>query len=138
MLGQIAPLQQTESVALTAAAGRITAAPVVSPLDVPPFANSAMDGYALRLADLAANAPLPVAGKAFAGAPFDGQWPANSCVRIMTGAPIPAGADAVVMQEQAEVSDQVACVLPRRLKPARISVWRVKTFAGARACCRPA
>lgn len=47
MLGQIAPLQQTESVALTAAAGRITAAPVVSPLDVPPFANSAMDGYAL-------------------------------------------------------------------------------------------
>ena len=137
MLGQIAPLQQTESVALTAAAGRITAAPVVSPLDVPPFANSAMDGYALRLADLAANAPLPVAGKAFAGAPFDGQWPANSCVRIMTGAPIPAGADAVVMQEQAEVSDR-ACVLPRRLKPARISVWRVKTFAGARACCRPA
>ena len=106
MLGQIAPLQQTESVALTAAAGRITAAPVVSPLDVPPFANSAMDGYALRLADLAANAPLPVAGKAFAGAPFDGQWPANSCVRIMTGAPIPAGADAVVMQEQAEVSDR--------------------------------
>lgn len=63
MLGQIAPLQQTESVALTAAAGRITAAPVVSPLDVPPFANSAMDGYAVRLADLAANAPLPVAGK---------------------------------------------------------------------------
>lgn len=106
MLGQIAPLQQTESVALTAAAGRITAAPVVSPLDVPPFANSAMDGYALRLADLAANAPLPVAGKAFAGAPFDGQWPTNSCVRIMTGAPIPAGADAVVMQEQAEVSDR--------------------------------
>lgn len=106
MLGQIAPLQQTESIALTAAAGRITAAPVVSPLDVPPFANSAMDGYALRLADLAANAPLPVAGKAFAGAPFDGQWPANSCVRIMTGAPIPAGADAIVMQEQAEVSDQ--------------------------------
>lgn len=78
MLGQIAPLQQTESVALTAAAGRITAAPVVSPLDVPPFANSAMDGYALRLADLAANAPLPVAGKAFAGAPFDGQWPMAS------------------------------------------------------------
>ncbi|WJD89396.1 molybdopterin molybdotransferase MoeA [Serratia marcescens] len=106
MLGQIAPLQQTESVVLTAAAGRITAAPVVSPLDVPPFANSAMDGYAVRLADLAANAPLPVAGKAFAGAPFDGQWPANSCVRIMTGAPIPAGAEAVVMQEQAEVSDQ--------------------------------
>ncbi|MGO4743643.1 molybdopterin molybdotransferase MoeA [Serratia quinivorans] len=105
MLSQITPLQQTESIALTAAAGRITAAPVISPIDVPPFANSAMDGYAVRLADLQANAPLPVAGKAFAGAPFDGDWPARTCIRIMTGAPIPAGTEAVIMQEQAEVSD---------------------------------
>lgn len=105
MLSQISPLQQTESIALTAAAGRITAAPVISPIDVPPFANSAMDGYAVRLADLQANAPLPVAGKAFAGAPFDGDWPARTCIRIMTGAPIPAGTEAVIMQEQAEVSD---------------------------------
>ncbi|MCH4195666.1 MAG: molybdopterin molybdotransferase MoeA [Serratia liquefaciens] len=105
MLSQISPLQQSESIALTAAAGRITAAPVISPIDVPPFANSAMDGYAVRLADLQANAPLPVAGKAFAGAPFDGDWPAGTCVRIMTGAPVPAGAEAVIMQEQAEVGD---------------------------------
>ncbi|WBL72050.1 molybdopterin molybdotransferase MoeA [Serratia liquefaciens] len=105
MLSQISPLQQTESIALTAAAGRITAVPVISPIDVPPFANSAMDGYAVRLADLQANAPLPVAGKAFAGAPFEGHWPAHSCIRIMTGAPIPAGAEAVIMQEQAEVGD---------------------------------
>ena len=105
MLSQISPLQQSESIALTAAAGRITAAPVISPIDVPPFANSAMDGYAVRLADLQANAPLPVAGKAFAGAPFDGDWPAGTCVRIMTGAPVPAGAEAVIMQEQAEISD---------------------------------
>ncbi|MDU3888475.1 MAG: molybdopterin molybdotransferase MoeA [Serratia liquefaciens] len=105
MLSQISPLQQTESIALTAAAGHITAAPVISPIDVPPFANSALDGYAVRLADLQANAPLPVAGKAFAGAPFDGDWPAGTCVRIMTGAPVPAGAEAVIMQEQAEVGD---------------------------------
>ncbi|HGM5488562.1 TPA: molybdopterin molybdotransferase MoeA [Serratia fonticola] len=105
MLSQIAPLQQSESIALTSAAGRITAAPVVSPIDVPPFANSAMDGYAIRLSDLNGNAPLPVAGKAFAGAPFSDAWPANTCVRIMTGAPIPAGADAVIMQEQAEVTE---------------------------------
>lgn len=105
MLSQISPLQQSESIALTAAAGRITAAPVISPIDVPPFANSAMDGYAVRLADLQANAPLPVAGKAFAGAPFDGDWLAGTCVRIMTGAPVPAGAEAVIMQEQAEVGD---------------------------------
>ncbi|HHQ6574784.1 TPA: molybdopterin molybdotransferase MoeA [Serratia fonticola] len=105
MLSQIAPLQQSESIALTSAAGRITAAPVVSPIDVPPFANSAMDGYAVRLSDLNGNSPLPVAGKAFAGAPFTDAWPANTCVRIMTGAPIPAGADAVIMQEQAEVTE---------------------------------
>ncbi|CAM4063688.1 molybdopterin molybdotransferase MoeA [Serratia silvae] len=105
MLSQIAPLQQSESIALTSAAGRITATPVVSPIDVPPFANSAMDGYAVRLNDLNGNSPLPVAGKAFAGAPFTDTWPANTCVRIMTGAPIPAGADAVIMQEQAEVTE---------------------------------
>ncbi|WP_025119547.1 MULTISPECIES: molybdopterin molybdotransferase MoeA [unclassified Serratia (in: enterobacteria)] len=105
MLSQIAPLQQSESIALTSAAGRITATPVVSPIDVPPFANSAMDGYAVRLNDLNGNTPLPVAGKAFAGAPFSDAWPANTCVRIMTGAPIPAGADAVIMQEQAEVTE---------------------------------
>lgn len=105
MLSQIAPLQQSESIALTSAAGRITATPVVSPIDVPPFANSAMDGYAVRLSDLKGNSPLPVAGKAFAGAPFTDAWPANTCVRIMTGAPIPAGADAVIMQEQAEVTE---------------------------------
>ncbi|MBH1928399.1 molybdopterin molybdotransferase MoeA [Serratia rubidaea] len=105
MLSRVTPLDDTEAVALTDAAGRITATPVISPLNVPPFANSAMDGYAVRLADLNANAPLPVAGKAFAGAPFNDEWPAHSCVRIMTGAPVPAGAEAVIMQEQAEVTD---------------------------------
>lgn len=109
MLSQIAPLQQSESIALTSAAGRITATPVISPIDVPPFANSAMDGYAVRLSDLNGNSPLPVAGKAFAGAPFTDAWPANTCVRIMTGAPIPTGADAVIMQEQAEVTETGVC-----------------------------
>jgi molybdopterin molybdotransferase len=105
MLSQVTPLQQAESIALPHAAGRITAAPVISPIDVPPFANSAMDGYAVRISELNGNMPLPVAGKAFAGAPFSDAWPAGSCVRIMTGAPIPPGADAVIMQEQAEVSE---------------------------------
>lgn len=105
MLAQITPLQQSESIALTSAAGRITATPVISPIDVPPFANSAMDGYAVRLSDLKDSSPLLVAGKAFAGAPFTDVWPANTCIRIMTGAPIPAGAEAVIMQEQAEVTE---------------------------------
>ncbi|MGQ3903418.1 molybdopterin molybdotransferase MoeA [Mixta calida] len=99
MLAQLTPLTDSERLSIYTAAGRITATPVVSPLNVPPFDNSAMDGYAVRLSDLNGDA-LPVAGKAFAGAPFNGDWPAGSCIRIMTGAPVPAGAEAVVMQEE--------------------------------------
>lgn len=106
MLSQVSPLAQTETLSLYDAAGRITATDIISPIEVPPFANAAMDGYAVRLADLRAGAPLPVAGKAFAGMPFQQTWPAGSCVRIMTGAPVPAGADAVIMQEQAQVGEE--------------------------------
>lgn len=95
----------TETVALTDAAGRITAAPVISPINVPPFDNSAMDGYGLRLADWDGKTALPVAGRALAGVPFKGELPAGHCVRIMTGAPVPMGVDTVVMQEEAVVSD---------------------------------
>lgn len=104
MLALVSPLAQTEIVSLEQAAGRITATDITSPLDVPAFANAAMDGYAVRMADLAqGDALLPVAGKAFAGNPFVGDWPAGSCIRIMTGAPIPPGTEAVIMQEYAEV-----------------------------------
>lgn len=105
MLDRITPLQESETVPLLQAFGRITARDIISPLDVPGFDNSAMDGYAVRLADLSAQAPLTVAGKVFAGQPFHGEWPAGSCVRIMTGAPVPAGCDAVVMQEETEQTD---------------------------------
>lgn len=91
---------EAESVPLPLALGRILADDILSPLSVPPFDNSAMDGYAVRLADLAAGQPLMLAGKAFAGQPYEGDWPAGHCVRIMTGAPIPLGTDAVVMQEE--------------------------------------
>ncbi|MDN6019923.1 MAG: molybdopterin molybdotransferase, partial [Enterobacterales bacterium] len=106
LLSQTSAISDVEDVALTDAAGRITALPVISPLNVPPFANSAMDGYAVRLQDITPDAVLPVAGKAFAGSPFSGEWPAGSVIRIMTGAPVPAGTDAVIMQEQAELSEQ--------------------------------
>ncbi len=105
MLGRITPLNTSESLPLVQAFGRITARDVVSPLDVPGFDNSAMDGYAVRLSDIATDAPLMVAGKAFAGQPYHGEWPAGSCIRIMTGAPVPAGCDAVVMQEETEQTD---------------------------------
>jgi len=105
MLNRIAPLTEAESVPLIQAFGRVTAQDTVSPLDVPGFDNSAMDGYAVRLADLNAQTPLPVAGKSFAGQPFQGEWPAGTCLRIMTGAPVPADCEAVIMQEEAGVSD---------------------------------
>ncbi|XTZ37117.1 molybdopterin molybdotransferase MoeA [Salmonella enterica] len=102
MLSRISPLTESETLPLVDCFGRIAARDIISPLNVPGFDNSAMDGYAVRLADLQSNRPLPVAGKSFAGQPFAGDWPVGSCVRIMTGAPIPAGCDAVVMQEQTE------------------------------------
>ena len=115
MLAQLQPLRDRISVPLADAVGRITALPVTSPIDVPPFDNSAMDGYAVRLADIQPDRPLKVAGKAFAGAPFNGDWPAGSVVRIMTGAPVPPGCEAVVMQEEThEVEDGILINAPVR------------------------
>ncbi|EEY71092.1 molybdopterin biosynthesis protein A [Grimontia hollisae CIP 101886] len=101
LLENTTPLTQTEVVSLVDAQNRITAEDIRSPLNVPPFANSAMDGYALRIADLAESNTLKLAGRSFAGVPFEGKWPKGSCIRIMTGAEVPEGADAVIMQEQA-------------------------------------
>lgn len=109
MLSRITPLTAVETLPLVNCFGRILATDVVSPLDVPGFDNSAMDGYAVRLADLSADKPLPVAGKAFAGQPYQGEWPAGTCIRIMTGAPVPAGCEAVVMQEQTAQTDGGVC-----------------------------
>ncbi len=105
MLEQLTCCCETEQLPLPQALDRILAEEISSPLFVPPFDNAAMDGYAVRLADLAAGVPLPVAGKAFAGQPYEGEWPAGHCIRIMTGAPVPPGADAVVMQEETQAGD---------------------------------
>lgn len=105
MLSRIQPIQTTQILPLPDALGYVLAEDILSPINVPPFDNSAMDGYAVRRSELALGQPLTVAGKSFAGQPFDGEWPPMSCVRIMTGAQIPAGCDAVVMQEQATISD---------------------------------
>ncbi|WP_446469518.1 molybdopterin molybdotransferase MoeA [Xenorhabdus stockiae] len=105
LLAQTASLSETETISLMHSAGRITATDIISPINVPPFDNSAMDGYAIRLADLNETQTLPQAGKALAGVPFQGEWPAVTCIRIMTGAPIPAGTDAVVMQEHTETTE---------------------------------
>ena len=102
ILGSIAVMQASETVTLWQAQGRILAETVCAPLDVPPHRNSAMDGYALRHADRASDKPLHVAGASFAGRPFAGEVQPGECVRIMTGAVVPQGADSVVMQENVQ------------------------------------
>ncbi|WP_414923509.1 gephyrin-like molybdotransferase Glp [Pseudomonas sp. IT-P294] len=86
---------------LAQAEGRVLAEDLISTLDLPPWPNSAMDGYALRIADWAGE-PLPVSQKIFAGQAPEPLKP-GTCARIFTGAPVPAGADCVEMQENAEV-----------------------------------
>lgn len=100
------PLHETETISLNDAADRITATDIISPINVPPFNNSAMDGYGLCFEQWDGHTPMPIVGKAFAGAPFLSSLPAGSCIRIMTGAPIPTGVDTVVMQENTEQTEQ--------------------------------
>jgi len=99
------PVSAIERVHIRAALGRVLAEDVVSPLNVPAHDNSAMDGYAVRFADLnpAGDSKLNVAGTAFAGVPFQGKAAAGDCVRIMTGAVMPAGLDTIIMQEHTRV-----------------------------------
>ncbi len=100
----ITPVRGSEKLALRSALGRVLAEDVRSPIDVPAHTNSAMDGYALNSADLPAEAmtELAIVGTTYAGRPFDGTVERGQCVRIMTGAPLPKGADTVVMQEDVE------------------------------------
>lgn len=93
----------TEKVTLLAALDRVTAEPVISPINVPSFNNSAMDGYAVRLSDINQSKLLPLATTIFAGDDISNlNWPIGTCLRVMTGAPVPDEAEAVVMQEQTE------------------------------------
>lgn len=100
----------SESVALTSAHGRVLAAPIVSSIDVPAFDRSAMDGFALRAEETVGAGdynPLPFAviGVSMPGQPFDGEIRRGQAVRIMTGAPVPSGADAVLPAEFATEKD---------------------------------
>jgi len=107
---------ETETVAVAAALGRVLATPQTSAITVPPLDNSAMDGYAVRVADVAvAGIRLPVSQRILAGAVGEPLQP-GTAARIFTGAPIPPGADAVLMQEYcyAEGDGVVINALPRR------------------------
>jgi molybdopterin molybdotransferase len=99
LLTEVARPVGRELVPIGQAAGRVLAAPVVAMIDSPPADSSSMDGYAVREADLPGR--LRVIGESFAGGGFDGRLEPGTCVRIFTGAPVPAGANRVVIQEVA-------------------------------------
>src|SRR3954468_4017402 len=100
------PVSTVVRVPIRATLGRVLAEDVLSPVDVPAHRNSAMDGWAMRGADLdaAKESTLEEIGPSFAGKPFQGQVAAGQCVRIMTGGVVPEGADTVVMQERAKAA----------------------------------
>ena len=101
IIDAVSPIVGTEHIPLRDALGRVLAEGVVCPIDVPAHDNSAMDGYGLRGADLAADGPttLDIVGTALAGQPCAASVGPGQAVRIMTGARLPAGVDTVVMQE---------------------------------------
>ncbi|WP_291928764.1 gephyrin-like molybdotransferase Glp [Limnohabitans sp.] len=114
----VQPVREQETVPLMQAHGRILACDVVSPISVPPHDNSAMDGYAFRGTELQTDRPtaLTVVGTALAGAAWQGTVNAGECVRIMTGAIMPAGLDTVVPQELVHVDGETVQIPPGLLQ----------------------
>ncbi|MGA9125265.1 MAG: molybdopterin molybdotransferase MoeA, partial [Pseudolabrys sp.] len=114
---RITPVAETERVPLHGARGRVVAADVKAPVALPPFDNSAVDGYAVRHADLRSDADttLAIAGRLTAGARADAAIKAGEAIRIFTGAAMPKGADTVFMQEDVTVDGEHVTV-PKGLK----------------------
>lgn len=138
----IAPIQETEVVNLFDAYHRILAKEIVSPINVPPHDNSAMDGFAFASRELQApHCTLSIVGTALAGHPYNGKVDAASCVRIMTGAVMPADCDTVIPQELCEritehdISFAADCVRPgdnRRLQGEDLKFGQCALAAGKR------
>jgi molybdopterin molybdotransferase len=114
---RVAPVAEVERVALNAARGRVIAGDVTAPIDLPPFDNSAVDGYAVRHGDLAANdeTRLAIGERVTAGRSASRALGAGETIRIFTGAPMPAGADTVFMQEDVRL-DGGTLIAPAGLK----------------------
>jgi molybdopterin molybdotransferase len=115
---RVQPVTETESVPLAAARGRVLASGVTAPIDLPPFDNSAVDGYAVRHRDLAAQSEtrLMLGGRLTAGSAAANPVGPGQAVRIFTGAPMPPGADTVFMQEDVRAEGD-AVIVPAGLKP---------------------
>jgi molybdopterin molybdotransferase len=117
IIERVAPVGECETVTLREALGRVLAEDVIAPVNVPPFDNSAVDGYAVRAANLDANGEtrLTIVDRVAAGHDATHPLQAGEAIRIFTGAPMPAGADTVFMQEDCRV-DGGAVVVPPGLK----------------------
>ena len=117
IIERVQPLRETETVALGDARGRVLASDLVAPLDLPPFDNSAVDGYAVRHRDLdiASETRLNVVERLTAGHGMQRALGAGEAVRIFTGAPMPPGADTVFMQEDVR-AEGAAVIVPPGLK----------------------
>ena len=104
---RVAPIVETETVPLPAAGGRILAHDIIATMNLPPHDNSAVDGYAVAHADLIPdrNTVMPVTGRAAAGHPLDRPAHRGEAIRVFTGAPMPAGTDTVMMQEDCHVEE---------------------------------
>ncbi|WP_260293237.1 gephyrin-like molybdotransferase Glp [Sedimenticola hydrogenitrophicus] len=115
---RLRPVEGIEAAPLRSALGRILARPIASPINVPAYRNSAMDGYALYGKDIPLDGQrrLRVVGSAFAGQPYRGELNRGECIRIMTGAKVPETADTVIMQEWVE-RDGDEAVIDARGKP---------------------
>ena len=114
---RVRPVKETEAVGLVEADGRILASDVAAPLPLPPFMNSAVDGYAVSAGELPRDRDrvFPVSGRVQAGGPVAAASPGHA-VRIFTGAPMPAGTDTVFMQEDVRIDATGRVVLPPGLK----------------------
>jgi molybdopterin molybdotransferase len=112
--GFVQPISENETIPVRAALGRVLAEDIVSPIDVPAHDNSAMDGYAVRPDDLGVHLPVTLTqvGVAYAGKAFTGGVGRGECVRVMTGAVMPANTDTVVVQEMASVDGDRVTIPP--------------------------
>jgi molybdopterin molybdotransferase len=130
---QLTSCGRIESVALAQARGCVLAQPLIADSDQPPFSRSTRDGFACRSEEASRHQPLPVAGASRAGDPPAGPLPPGAAWEIMTGAPVPAGADAVVMIEHVETSGDGQSRTARLLPPRTISSGENVIVQGAQA-----
>jgi molybdopterin molybdotransferase len=114
----LSPVETTETITIRESLGRVLSKNIISPCNVPNHHNSAMDGFAYQFED--SNKPLKIIGTAFAGKPYVGKIQSGECIKIMTGAVIPSGADTVVMQERTTNIDNMLTITDMPQKGANI------------------